>query len=1040
MIGFFVNLMVVRVDLSGAPSFYELLARVREASLGAYHHGELPFDQLVERLRPERQSGRNPLIQVTFQLNEIAPEVPGLEGLQVRPLPVPDRHVRFDLELTLRPDGEGLSGEIGYSTDLFGEPTIERLAESYRTLLDGVAATPETCVNELPILSEAGRYRFLVKANDTAVAYPRNRCIHQLFEDQAARTPEAVAIVCGDRLMTYGQLNWRANQLARRLRALGVAAESRVVVRQRRSPEIIVALLAILKAGGAYVPLNPDDPESRLRLIVKDSGANILLTETILAASCPDLGVTTLLVNDECGALDSDAGTNLEPVARAESLAYVMYTSGTTGEPKGVLIQNRSVVRLVCGTNYATFGQDRVFLHLAPLAFDASTFEIWGALLHGARLVLAPDGLPEFDELGKLIHAHGVTTVWLTAGLFNSIVETLPTTLAGVPEILTGGEALSPKHVRMAYDGLPQPLRIINGYGPTECTTFACCHPVDPAGLDGQSSIPIGTPISNTQTYVLDAHGQPVPTGVAGELYLGGDGLARGYLNKPAATAERFVPDPFDRRPEARLYRTGDLVRWRVDGSLEFLGRLDSQVKLRGFRIELAEIETALGRHPAIRQAAVVLREDRPGEKRLVAYFVAGDDSVAPEDSELRAFLATSLPEYMVPSAFVSLASFPLNANGKLDRKGLPVLEVARAGGSSGHIAPRDEIERALAAVWEDVLGLAPVGIRDGFFQLGGHSLLAIRLVAKIEDALHVRLPLSTVLRADTIEGMARIVKECRRAPSFQVLAPKRKCHSRVVTLQPHGNRPAVFMLPGGIAHVMSFRHLALAIGDEWPLYGLQPNDQDLRFLPHPTFEELAKELVDDMSSVAGSGPYQLLGFSAGGLIAFEMAQQLTKAGKEVRLLGLLDTFAPGYPGRLPLHTRMIPHFHNLCRLNPAEGCRYALDRGRAFLKRFRQPALLSHDRIDKHPGEPLPTKGHVDFAYRDVLSRYRPSMYQGRVEIFTADKPDWIGLDFGDATLGWGALVKGELRLHRIAGDHLEIINPPFVNLLAAEIRKCLG
>ena len=387
---------------------------------------------------------------------------------------------------------------------------------------------------------------------------------------------------------------------------MGVTSETRVGLRLRRSTEMIVAVLGILKAGGAYVPLDPDNPEARLRLLAEDAGLEALITDGTLARgwTCP--GVPTLIIDEEPSGLDLQADTDLAAVASPSSLAYVMYTSGSTGKPKGVLIENRSVVRLVFGVDYARFGPDRVFLHLAPAAFDASTFEIWGALLHGARLVLAPDGPPDLADLGRLIAAHGVTTLFLTTGLFNAIVDLCPSSLAGVREILTGGESMSAQHVRMAYQSIPGPPRISNIYGPTECTTFACCYPIDPAGLEGADNIPIGRPIGNTRAYVLDAHGQPVPTGVEGELYLGGDGLARGYLDRPEATAERFVTCL---GPDERLYRTGDRVRWRSDGTLEFLGRLDDQVKLRGFRIEFGEIETALvpssrdppGRGPAPR-------------------------------------------------------------------------------------------------------------------------------------------------------------------------------------------------------------------------------------------------------------------------------------------------------------------------------------------------------------------------------------------------------------------------------------------------------
>ena len=902
---------------------------------------------------------------------------------------------------------------------------------------EAAVADPDLSLPSRRLLTEVERRRILIDWNDTAVEYPRHRCVHQLFEDRAARSPDAVAVVCGDRSLTYGRLNARANQMARHLRAMGVTAEARVGLRLGRSPEMIVAILGILKAGGAYVPLDPDDPEGRLRLIVEDAGVTALITEGRLARSSPCLGVPTVLIDEESRALDRQGDVDLAPAASPTSLAYVMYTSGSTGEPKGVLIENRSVVRLVYGCDYATFAPDRVFLQLAPVAFDASTFEIWGALLHGARLVLAPDGPPDLAELGRLIEAQGVTTAWLTAGLFNEIVESRPATLAGVREILTGGEALSPKHVAMAYRALPQPLRIINGYGPTESTTFACCHPIDAAGLEAADNIPIGRPIGNTRAYVLDGHGQPVPTGVAGELHLGGDGLARGYLNRPGETVERFV---VGLGPAERLYRTGDRARWRADGTLEFLGRFDDQVKLRGFRIELGEIETALSRHPAIHRAVVLLREDRPGDRRLVAYVVAGGDGVEPVDGELRAFLARSLPDHMVPSAFVSLPSFPLNSNGKLDRKALPAPRARRSDREPGYVPPRDAAEEALASIWEEVLGVARVGVHDDFYHLGGHSLLALRLLARIEDVMGVRLPIATVVRAGTIELMAMVVERRKESLGNPALARGEEVADRVVTLQPLGDRPPVFVLPALNGHVISLRDLALSIGNEQPVHGLQPTGHNLELLPYPSLEELASELIKDMRRVAMSGPYNLVGFSAGGLIAYEIAQQLRNSGEQVGLLGLLDTDGPGYPRPLPLHARLIQHFRKIRLLGPRDGFRYAIDRGHDILRRFPRSFTSSGQRIHGDQVQPSPTDQIAGHSWNDVHYRYRPRAYEWRVDLFTANKLDWLGFDFDDPRLGWGSVVGGELKLHQIPGDHLEIIKLPLAKDVAVEIRKCLN
>ena len=500
-----------------------------------------------------------------------------------------------------------------------------------------------------------------------------------------------------------------ADRLAGRLQSLGVGPEDCVGLLLPRSPELIAAILAILKLGAAYVPLDPDQPPARSRFMIADAAVRALVTTQSHASPFTDSGVPTVLVDADDGFAPSVRGdrpaTDRPSLGSATDLAYVMYTSGSTGEPKGVLIEHRSIVRLVRGTSYATYGPDRVFVQLAPTAFDASTFEIWGALLHGAKLVIAPEGPLDLQALAVLIASHRVTTLWLTAGLFNEIVESRPSILRGVEEILTGGEPLSPRHIRMAYDRLPAPVRIINGYGPTECTTFACCHPIprqDPAPI---GSIPIGRPIANTTAYVLDDRGDPTPIGVAGELYLGGVGVARGYLNRPELTADRFIADPFQPSPSARLYRTGDRARWRADGDLEFLGRIDNQVKIRGFRVELGEIEAALTRIHAIRQAVVVAREDRRGDDHIVAYLVAEPGAVT--DDAVAAELARTLPKYMIPSAFVRIGSVPLTPSGKIDRHALPEPEIA------GELRRTSPARRIRAGPGHD-LGRAVPGTRRG--------------------------------------------------------------------------------------------------------------------------------------------------------------------------------------------------------------------------------------------------------------------------------------------------------------------------------------
>ncbi|HEX2081820.1 MAG TPA: amino acid adenylation domain-containing protein, partial [Longimicrobium sp.] len=528
----------------------------------------------------------------------------------------------------------------------------------------------------------------------------------------------------------------------------------RVGICLERGMEMVVSLLAVLKAGGAYVPLDPAYPAERLAWMLADAGVAVLVTEDALrAARGAGEGVRVVSLDGERARIAARPVDDLRADAAANGLAYVMYTSGSTGTPRGVGVEHRGVVRLVRGADYARFGADEVMLQAAPVSFDASTLEIWGALLNGGRLVLMPGGAPSVEELGRALLRHRVTTLWLTAGLFQVMVEERLDDLRGVRQLLAGGDVLPVEAVRRVRDRFPA-LRLINGYGPTENTTFTCCHTVGDGWNGGP--VPIGTPISGTRVYVLDRAGRPLPAGVPGELYAGGDGVARGYLGRPTATAERFLPDPFAGRPGARMYRTGDRARRRADGTLEYLGRLDAQVKIRGFRVEPGEVQAVLRRHPAVADCAVVAREDVPGEKRLVAYVVGHADAEA-----LRAHLRGTLPDYMVPGAFVSLDALPLTPNGKVDRRALPAPE---QGPEERCVAPRTPVEEVLAGVWSEVLRVDRLGVTDNFFQLGGHSLLATRVVSRVRQLFDVEMPLRAVFEAPSVAELAEAVEARRRA------------------------------------------------------------------------------------------------------------------------------------------------------------------------------------------------------------------------------------------------------------------------------------
>jgi amino acid adenylation domain-containing protein len=747
VVGFFVNTLPMRAQLSGEPSFRTLLARVRETSLGAHEHAQLPFERLVAALRPERDLSTLPLVQVMF-----APQVSKLgrlklPGLGVAPLALDPGRAPFDLTLLSWEEPDTLAGQWEYSTALFERSTLERMAGHLCRLLEGAVRKPDARLSGLPMLADEERQELLVRWNDTAAAYPRDGTITEAFAEQVLRAPEAVAVQFGSRQLTYRQLDMRANQLAWRLRRMGVGPDSRVALAMERSLELVVALVGILKAGGAYVPLDTDYPRERLALMLEAARPDALVTTTVLLPKIPAQGLRQLILDEI--QLEEEPASAPDSGVTARNLAYIDFTSGSTGRPKGVCIEHRSVLRLVKNIRYASLGPGETLLLASPLSFDASTFELWGSLLTGASLAVFPPHPPaDALELADVIARHGVTCLYLSSGLFSQAVDVAARRLSSVRRIIVGGDVLSASHTRRMVE---LGVAVTNGYGPTECTTFAVACCMEPHSRV-EDPVPLGHPISNTTVYVLDGHMEPVPLGVAGELYLGGDGLARGYVGQPALTAERFVPDPFGAEPGGRLYRTGDRVRWRGDGSLEFLGRLDTQVKVRGHRIELSEVEAALLSFPSVAKTVAVTREEAPGQKRLVGYVVAPLDL---DMAALRTHLAERLPRYMLPSALVRLETLPLTLTGKIDRRALPAPSTARARTEQSFVAPRSELEQALSAIWREVLGIERVGVDDPFFDLGGHSLLLAQVRARMRERLARDIGMVTLFQYPTIRQLA---------------------------------------------------------------------------------------------------------------------------------------------------------------------------------------------------------------------------------------------------------------------------------------------
>ncbi|MFD9800127.1 amino acid adenylation domain-containing protein [Streptomyces sp. NPDC059071] len=755
LVGFFVNTLVLRTDTSGDPAFTELLGRVRESQLDAFAHQDVPFERLVEEVNPVRALGRHPLFQTLLVLQNHEEGELGLPGLESEPEPLGLRVAKFDLNIGITErrtaDGApaGLTGSVEYAADLYDRATVTTLFERLGRLLAAAAADPEAPIGTLDILAPEEHDRLREEWNATAAPVPYGS-LPELFAAQAARTPDAVALAHDGGTVSYAELDTRANRLAHHLIASGVGPESPVALLMERSVDLVVATLAVLKAGGCYVPMHASLPPERMAALLADTAAPVLLTDR----ADPGFPHSAAVVRpgDETAAPAHDPGVAVHP----DRLAYVMFTSGSTGTPKGVAVRHRDVVDLAADRRWQDGRHRRTLLH-SPHAFDAATYELWTPLLSGGTVVVAPPGSLDAAALHAVVTRHEVTAVFLTKALFDLVAEQAPETFRALRTVCTGGEAASGTLMRRVLDHCPD-LLLAHVYGPTEATTFATHHHLVPADLAGPRP-PIGGPLDNMRAHVLDARLRPVPPGVPGELYVAGAGLARGYWNRPALTAERFVADPS--APGERMYRTGDLVRRRTDGAIEFLGRIDGQVKLRGFRIELGEIEAALSRHPAVRQVIVIAREDRPGDTRLVGYCAVtgsvpeenGEDGENDElAAELKEFAAATLPGYMVPSSVVVLPSLPLNANGKVDRRALPAPELAA---DTAGRAPRDERERALCVLFGEILGIDDITIDDDFFELGGHSLLATRLIGRARTELGAELAIGDLFQAPTVAALA---------------------------------------------------------------------------------------------------------------------------------------------------------------------------------------------------------------------------------------------------------------------------------------------
>jgi amino acid adenylation domain-containing protein len=1037
LIGFFVNSLVMRVQPRGEMSFGELLSEVRRTALAAYEHQDVPFERLVEELSPERSLNATPLFQVVFALQNAPLDKQQLKQLEVTPVRGGELRVRFDLEVHAYERGGEIALQWWYNRDLFDRWRMEQMARHYVRMLDAVVREPGCAVGRVEMLSATERHQLLYDWNDTATAFPADKCVHELFEEQVARTPDAVAVVFEGEELNYAQLNARANQLAHYLRKMGVGTGDTVALLLERSIDLVVAEIAVLKCSAAYVPIDPFYSEERKAFLISDCEARVVL---VCEKTALPEGLSAARVDIDSVVLDEEASTDLDTPLDGEALAYVMYTSGSTGQPKGVMVPHRGITRLIWNNNYAQFSkEDRVAFGVNP-SFDVSTLEVWAPLLNGGCIVvISQKTLLDPAAFSRALEQQAVTILWLTVGLFNQYAHILQKQFAGLRYLMSGGDVLDPTVVaRVLSSHAPQHL--LNGYGPTESTTFTTTYEIAAVREDG-SSIPIGRPISNTQVYILDAQGEPVPVGVVGELYIGGAGVALGYLNRPELTAEKFVQDPFSGEAGARMYRTGDLARWLRDGNIEFLGRNDFQVKIRGFRIELGEIEARLAKHPAVREAVVIAREETPGDKRLVAYYTTslndGSEANAPSAEQLRAFLSANLPEYMVPAAFMALEAWPLTSNGKLDRRALPAPEMDFHAVHSCE-PPQGDVETMLAAIWAETLRLDQVNRHDDFFRLGGHSLLTLRVVTLLQQRGFI-ITVADIFANPTIESLAAKLKTRERLDSADIA---------IQINSGSADRP-LFLTHCGNGELLYASALAPHIDRNIPLYGLpaMPADQ----AQPETIEEMATRMVCMIRSVQPAGPYRIAGWSGGGTIAYEIATQLIGAHEEVEFIAMFDTLCPlssAMARRARIDFNDSAFLLDLIEAAGTErdGRKAALDSIRASLHTMDFADVVQEcDRLSLIPDtfryltvDQTRLKLARTHSLAVAAARYQPHPLHIPVHFFPALDAQDSGS--ADPHRGWNDVVpSGQLRITLVPGSHHSMLRSPNVELLGRSLTQAI-
>ncbi|BAY73763.1 amino acid adenylation domain-containing protein [Nostoc linckia NIES-25] len=1034
MLGLFVNTLVLRNNLSGNPTFRELVYQVRQVTLDAYAHQDLPFEMLVEELQPERDLSRNPLYEVMFVLQNTPTNVQEVSGLTLRTLDFDSGTSQLDIFLSMFESQEGLTGCLEYNTDIFDATSITQLINHYQNLLENIVENPEQCICELSLLTDTEQEQLLLKFNKTSTEY-KHLSLNQLFEQQVELTPNSIALIHQSEQITYHQLNYKVNQLANYLQKQGVTKETLVAICLERSIDMVVGILAILKAGGAYIPLDPSYPVERLNFMLSDSQTSILISNQEILEKLSLSSPKNICLDIHKDEIAQQSPENPINISKPEHLAYIIYTSGSTGTPKGVLGTHRGTVN---GLHWLwktyPFTPEEVCCQKTAISFVDSVWEIFAPLLQGIPTVIISNATLLDPQLfiEALAH-HQVTRIIVVPSLLRLLLDNYHHLIKKLSQLklwITSGEALSINLAKTFREVMPF-AKLINLYGSSEVSANATYY--DTSLLQDQANtVPIGRPIDNTQAYVLNRNLQPTPVGIIGELYIGGDGLARGYLHRPELTQERFIDNPFI--SGTKLYKTGDLVRYLSDGNLEYLGRHDEQVKIRGFRVELGEIASVITQHADVQDSVVIAVNDAEENQRLIAYIVTDKQDIT---TQLLLYLQQKLPNYMLPSAFVVLDALPLTPNGKVDKRSLPIDEVTRTNTTKTLIAPRNFTELSLVKLWENLLNTSPIGVTDNFFNLGGHSFLAVRLMAQIQDRFGHNLSLSTLFENPTIEKLAAIVSQPFRESS----------NSPVVVINSSDSKLPFFCIHGAGGGINHYINLSRRLGEDYPFYALEhnPDTEEPEII---SVEETATYYLQEIRKIQPNGPYLLGGHCYGGVLAFEMAQQLQRQGERVDLLVVIDAILS--------ETRIEPTKDDDAKflLRMAESIK--TDSNIDFLVSFEELRDLSlNEQLDliNQKAKFIFTDTEIkDFlryyklfkAHVQAMRDYVPLVYPHSMTLFRAKEEiihDFESPEFhtDDPLLGWGKCSRQPIKVIEVPGDHFSIFVEPHIQELAKNLRACI-